>query len=266
MDCCAGLQKYQVITTCSYVRSNARDRRPASAARSARKRPCGWLSYYERNQDWYIHRDYNRVVQPIVYADRVLIPDQAVTPPLEGTSTPVKATCDELRPEQEPWESREELRVNHDNHGINDARASMDECINENYNPQNEVSASGVTQTRDRVLRDKTNVAHHGTPPQKNKGTSKPKDTFATGTYASPRACQDDLARITWPCSPKRQQSSPSRKRSAGISKTAYDPLGAQAKRAAELSTAYADHRSKQPFNLGLSSNLQGCEEDADSI
>jgi hypothetical protein len=22
-------------------------------------------SYYERNQDWYIHRDYNRVVQPI---------------------------------------------------------------------------------------------------------------------------------------------------------------------------------------------------------
>jgi hypothetical protein len=45
------------------------------------------LSYYERNQDWYIHRDYNQVVQPIVYADRVLIPDQAVTPPLEGTST-----------------------------------------------------------------------------------------------------------------------------------------------------------------------------------
>ncbi len=50
------------------------------------------LSYYERNQDWYIHREYNRVVQPIVYANRVLIPDYAVTPPSEGTLTPVKAT------------------------------------------------------------------------------------------------------------------------------------------------------------------------------
>ena len=49
----------------------------------------------------------------------------------------------------------------------------MDECINENYTPQREVSAPGVTQTRDRVLRDKTNVAHHGTPPQKNKGAGK---------------------------------------------------------------------------------------------
>ena len=41
-------------------------------------------SYYERNQNWYIHRDYNRVVQPIVYADRVLIPVYAVTPPSEA--------------------------------------------------------------------------------------------------------------------------------------------------------------------------------------
>ncbi len=62
-------------------------------------------------------------MQPIVYADKVLIPDYAVTPPLEGTSTPGKATCDERRPEQELRESREELRVIHDNHGINDARA-----------------------------------------------------------------------------------------------------------------------------------------------
>jgi hypothetical protein len=57
------------------------------------------LSYYERNQDWYIHRDYNRVLQPLVYANRVLIPDQSVTPPFEGTPTPVKATCDEWRPQ-----------------------------------------------------------------------------------------------------------------------------------------------------------------------
>jgi hypothetical protein len=191
-----------------------------------------------------------------------------VTPPSEGTSTPVKATCDERRPEQELRESREELRVIHDNHSINDARASMDECINENYNPQCEVSAPGVTQTRDRVLRDKTNVAHHGTPPQKNKGAGKPKDTFATGTYDSPRARQGDQAKLAsaWPCSPKRQQSSPSRKRSAGISKTAYDPLGAQAKRAAELRAAYADQKRKQPFKLDLSRNLQGCKEDAESI
>jgi hypothetical protein len=85
------------------------------------------LSYYERSQDWYIHRDYNRVVQPILYANRVLIPDHEVTPLLEGTSTPVKATRDERRSEQELRESREELRVIHDNHGINDARANMDE-------------------------------------------------------------------------------------------------------------------------------------------
>jgi hypothetical protein len=142
----------------------------------------------------------------------------------------------------------------------------MDECINENYNQQREVSAPGVTKPKDRVLRDKTNVAHHGTPPQKNNSTGKPKDTFATGTYDSPRARQDDRARIAWPCCPKRQQSSPSRKQSAGISKTAYDPLGAQAKRAAELRTAYADHKRKQPFKLDLSRNLQGCEEDAESI
>ena len=127
---------------------------------------------------------------------RVLIPDQAVTPPSEGTSTPVKATCDERRPEQELRKSREELRIIHDNHCINDARASMDECINENYNPQCEVSAPGVTQTRDRVLRDKTKVAHHGTPPQKNKGACKPKDILATGTSDSPRASQADLAKF----------------------------------------------------------------------
>jgi hypothetical protein len=113
-------------------------------------------SYYERNQDWYIHQDYNRVVQPIVYACRVLIPDQLVTPPLEGTLTPVKATCDDQSPEREPWESREELRVIHDNHDVNDSRANMDQCINENYNPQCEVSAPGVTQTKDQVLRYKT--------------------------------------------------------------------------------------------------------------
>jgi hypothetical protein len=47
----------------------------------------------------------------------------------------------------------------------------------ENYNPQCEVSAPGVTKPKDRVLRDKTNVAHHGTPPQKNKGAGKHKDT-----------------------------------------------------------------------------------------
>ncbi len=44
MDSCAGLQKYQAIITCSYVMSNARDRRPTSAAKSARRRQCGWLA------------------------------------------------------------------------------------------------------------------------------------------------------------------------------------------------------------------------------
>jgi hypothetical protein len=40
MDRYAALQKYQDIVTCSYLRSNARDRRPASAAKGARRRPC----------------------------------------------------------------------------------------------------------------------------------------------------------------------------------------------------------------------------------
>jgi hypothetical protein len=139
-------------------------------------------------------------VQLIVYADKVLIPDHAATPPSKGTSTPVKATCDERRPEQELRKSREELRVIHDNHVTNDASASMDECINENYNQQWEVTATGVTKPKDRVLRDKTNVAHHGTPPKKDKGAGKPKDTLATGTSDSPRARQDDrdLARIAY--------------------------------------------------------------------
>jgi hypothetical protein len=144
----------------------------------------------------------------------------------------------------------------------------MDECINENYNQQREVSACGVTKPKDRVLRDKTNVAHHGTPPKKNKGAGKPKDTLATGTSDSPRARQDDLARIAWHCSPRRQKSSPSRKRSAGISKPAYDPLGAQTKRAAELRTAYADQRRTQQSKLepqALRISL-GCNEDAVSI
>ncbi len=44
MDRYAALQKYQDIVACSYVRSNARDRRPASAAKGARRGPCGWLA------------------------------------------------------------------------------------------------------------------------------------------------------------------------------------------------------------------------------
>ena len=127
------------------------------------------------------------------------------------------------------------------------------------------MSASGVTKPKDRVLRDKTNVAHHGTPPKKNKGAGKPKDTLATGTSDSPCARQDDLARIVLP-SPRRQKSSQSRKRSAGISKPAYDPLGAQTKRAAELRTAYADQSRAQQSRLEPLRTLTGCYEDADSI
>jgi hypothetical protein len=91
--------------------------------------------------------------------------------------------CDERRPEQELRKSREELRVIH---SINATRASMDASINENYNTQLEVSATSVTKPKDPVLCDKTNVVHHGTPPKKNKGTGKPKDTLATGTSYSP--------------------------------------------------------------------------------
>ncbi len=66
------------------------------------------LSYYEGNQDLHIHRDYNRTMPPIVYIGRGLISDKAVTPLLERTSTSVKTTSDEGRPEQELRKSQEE--------------------------------------------------------------------------------------------------------------------------------------------------------------
>jgi hypothetical protein len=44
MDSYAALQKYQDIVACFYVRSNALDRRSASAAKGARRGPCGWLA------------------------------------------------------------------------------------------------------------------------------------------------------------------------------------------------------------------------------
>jgi hypothetical protein len=162
--------------------------------------------------------------------------------------------------------SREEPRVIHDNHSINATSASMGECINENYNPQREVSATGVTKPKDRVLRDKTNVAHYGTPPKKNNCAGKSKDILATETPYSPRKRQDDLPTIRWLCSPRKQKASPSKKLSAGmISKTAYDPLGAQARRAAELRTRYTDQRMTElnlaPYRIPL-----GYDEDVDSI
>jgi hypothetical protein len=40
MDRFAALQKYQDIVACSYVRSNARDRQPASAVKGIRRGPC----------------------------------------------------------------------------------------------------------------------------------------------------------------------------------------------------------------------------------
>jgi hypothetical protein len=225
------------------------------------------LSYYEGNQDWHIHRNFNRVMPPIVYACRVLISDKAVTPQLEGTSTPVKATCDERRSEQELRESREELRVIHYNHNINATRASMDECINENYNPQREVSATSVTKPKDQVLHDKTSVDNHDTTPKKNKGAGKSKETSATGTSYSPQRRKDDLVRIAWPCSLRKQKSSPSRKRSGCISKTAYDLPGAQTRRAAELRTAYADdQRMAQQINLAGYRIPPRYDEDTDSI
>jgi hypothetical protein len=109
-------------------------------------------------------------------------------------------------------------------------------------------------------------LLHHGTQPKKNKGAGKSKDTSATGTPYSPRKRQVDLARIAWPCSPRKQKSSLSRKRSAGISKTAYDPLGTQARRAAELHTAYADQRMAQQINLAPYRIWTGYDEDVDSI
>ncbi len=86
----------------------------------------------------------------------------------------------------------------------------MDECINEDYDPQREVSATSVTKPKDLVLRDRTNVVHYGTPPKKNNGTGKSKETLVTGTSYSPHKRQDDLTMIGWLCSPRKQKSSPS--------------------------------------------------------
>jgi hypothetical protein len=174
-------------------------------------------------------------------------------------------------PEQELRKSREEPRVTHDDHSTNATCASMDECINENYNLQREVSATSVTKPKDRdkslsCLRDKTNMVHYGTLSKKNNGASKSKDTLATGTSYSPRKRQDDLATIGWPCSPRNQMTSPSKKRSAGITKPTYDPLNVQARRAAELRTKYADQRMAQQLNLVPSHILQGYDENADYI
>jgi hypothetical protein len=72
----------------------------------------------------------------------------------------------------------------------------MDECINEYYTQHWEVSATSVTKPKDRVLRDKTNVVHYGTPPKKNNGAGKSKGTLATGTPYSPVKRQDDMTAI----------------------------------------------------------------------
>ena len=120
----------------------------------------------------------------IVYISRRLISDKAVTPPLDGTSTPVKATSDELCPEQELRKSQEEPQVIHDNHSTNATRASLDEHqreVIENYNQQQEVSATSVTKPKDRVLCDDTNVVHYGTQHKKNDGAGKSKDTLRQG-------------------------------------------------------------------------------------
>ncbi len=44
MDRYSALQRYKDIVTLFHVRSNVRDLRPASVARRARRRPCGWLT------------------------------------------------------------------------------------------------------------------------------------------------------------------------------------------------------------------------------
>jgi hypothetical protein len=144
----------------------------------------------------------------------------------------------------------------------------MDECINKNYNQQGEVSATSVTNPKDRVLGDNTNVVHYGTSPKKNNSAGKSKDTLATGTTYSPRKRQDDLTTIGWLCSPRKQKSSPSKKLLDCISKTAYSPLGAQARRAAKLHTEYADQRMTLTYQINLAPlrTSSWYDEDADSI
>jgi hypothetical protein len=78
------------------------------------------LSHFKGNQDWHLHRDYNRSMTPIIYISRGLISDKPVNHPVEGTSTPLKATGEKRGSEEE---SREEPRVIQDNHSTIATRA-----------------------------------------------------------------------------------------------------------------------------------------------
>ncbi len=83
------------------------------------------VSYYEGNQDGYVHRDYNQSMPPIIYICRRLISDKTVTPPLEGTSIPLKAASDERRPEQVLRKCREDSQGFHDNQAVTTEAATQ---------------------------------------------------------------------------------------------------------------------------------------------
>ncbi len=162
MDHCAAPQKYKEILL--HVRFNVRDRRPASAAKGARSRTCGWLALdasilmknYHTMRGTRIgisieitRRSIRVVIPPFIYISRRLISDKLVTHPFEGTSNHLKATSGKRDPEEELQKSREELRGIHDNHSSTAISADMDKSIDENFNPQQGLSATRVTASRD---------------------------------------------------------------------------------------------------------------------
>jgi hypothetical protein len=108
---------------------------------------------------------------------------------------------------------------------------------------------------------------NHGTPPKKINGAGMNKDMTVTGIFGSPsnhhNALLMNVGQLV-PCSPRKQQSSPRCKCSAGIAKPHYDPLAAQnAQRAAELLAQYAAHRKASTLDLGDTSKTPRMPQDS---
>jgi hypothetical protein len=87
-------------------------------------------------------REYNISLLPVITVHGSHFADTKVTPPEDGPSQTLKATQASRGPEKELGQSREELRVIHDNHSGIATSANEDECNEENCDPQQGAKAA----------------------------------------------------------------------------------------------------------------------------